>query len=172
MADYYDILKTVSREEQLGRFRQHFTLDPKQLRSLKLPVRLEWKTVRFLKRNLASIARMKGVYAFAIAHHESDLPPHSYILYIGQTGARANERTLRARIGDYFEEQTNPKRAHVYKFLKKWKTCLSVHFAAVDAKKANLLKIEAKLNDALIPPYSVKDFSPRIRKAKRLTELS
>lgn len=101
-----------------------------------------------------------------MAHHESGLPPHSYVLYIGQTGARANGRTLRLRIGNYFEEQTNPKRAHIYKFLNKWKTCLTVHFAAVDPKKADLLKVEAKLNDALIPPYSIRDFSPRIRKAE------
>lgn len=172
MADYYDIPGIVSREEHLRRFRQHFTLDPKQLRSIVLPVKLEWKTVQFQKRNLPNIAKLKGVYAFSVAHHEAGLPPHNYVLYIGQTGARAAERTLRIRIRNYFNEETNPKRAHVYKFIKKWKTCLLVHFAPVDTTKADLLDIEAKLNDALMPPYSVGDFSPQIRKAKRLMELS
>jgi hypothetical protein len=33
-----------------------------------------------------------------------------------------------------------------------------------------LLNIETKLNDALIPPYSVGDFSPEIRRLKRISE--
>lgn len=172
MAHYHDIAGIVSKEEQLSRFRQHFTLDPKQLRGLELDVNLEWQTVRFTKRNVTSVAKLRGVYAFAVAHTEGSLPPHSYVLYIGQTGAKPNERTLRKRVGDYFNETHNPKRPHVYKFLKKWRTCLLFHFAPLDPHEVDLLDIEAKLNDALMPPYSVNDFSPEIRKAKRLMELT
>jgi hypothetical protein len=95
MPDYYDIPGIVSTEEQLSRFRQHFTLDPKQLRGLILPVDLNWQTIRFAKRNVPNVTKQPGIYAFAVAHREGGLPPHSYVLYIGQTGAKPKERTLR-----------------------------------------------------------------------------
>ena len=172
MADPLDIVQAASKDEQIRRFRQHFDLVPKQLRGIDLPVALKWQTVRFVKGSVKSVANVPGVYAFAISHRIGYLPPHNYVLYIGQTGAKRNDRTLRDRMGEYFNEIRSPKRAHVYKFLKTWKTCLLFHFAIVDPRGANILEIESKLNDALIPPYSVRDFSPGIRKAKRLGEFS
>jgi hypothetical protein len=172
MPGFQENIDAVSKAEQLVRFRQQFTLDPKQMRGIDLPVQLKWQTIRFLKSNISQVAKLPGVYAFAISHQHGDLPPHSYVLYIGQTGAKPNERSLRARIGDYFREPKSPKRAHIYKLLKTWKTCLLFHFAPIDRKATDILEIERKLNDALLPPYSVGDFSPEIRKAKRILELS
>lgn len=167
-----EIIDAVSKAEKLARFRQNFTLVPKQMRGIDLPVKLEWQTVRFLKRNVPNVAKLPGVYAFAVAHQSGGLPPHSYILYVGQTGAKPNDRSLRARILDYFREPKNPKRGHIYKLIKTWKTCLLFHFATIDPQEADILEIEAKLNNALMPPYSIQDFSPAIRKAKRIMELS
>jgi hypothetical protein len=54
--------------------------------------------------------------------------------------------------------------------LNKWKGLLFFYFAPVDPAIASLLDVEAKLNDAMIPPYSQQDFSADIRKKKNILE--
>ena len=148
-----------------------FRLIPANMAELTLPVNLQWKQKPFTKENVTRIVEQPGVYAFGVAHARDGLPPHGYILYIGQVGARSGRaRTLRARFREYLREKSRGKRPRIAYFLKTWETCLVFHFAALDPAAVDLLDVERRLNDAMIPPFSQADFSPGIRQMKRLAE--
>ena len=159
-------------QEKLSRQVLHsprFCLDPANMAALALPIVLQWRQKQFSKKNAARIAEQPGVYAFAIVHGQIGLPPHGYILYIGQVGAKSGPtRTLRARFKEYLREKG--KRPLVAYFLNTWKTSLVFHFASLDPNTVDLLDVERRLNDAMIPPFSQRDFSPEIRQMKRLAE--
>jgi hypothetical protein len=172
MSEFVDFAADLSYQKDLSFYTQRFNLDPQRLAGLRLPVELKWHRIRFLIDDVNDVLPQPGVYAFAIGHENPGLPPHGYVIYIGQTGAKKNERTLRHRVKEYFREKTRPKRGHVHYFLNKWDQCLFFHFAPVDPGTVNLLSLEAQLNDAFMPPYSRQDFSPEIRRRKRIWEKS
>lgn len=167
----YDFASQRERQKEFAYFSQRFLLHPKHLLKCNLPSHLCWRRVQFKKSTLDSVINQAGVYAFAIGLESAQMPPHSYVLYIGQTGAKRNDRTLRQRVKEYYLERTAGRRPHISEFLNKWKRCLIFHFAPLDPTTIDLLKVEKKLNDALMPPYSVQDFSPEIRRRKRIEEL-
>jgi hypothetical protein len=154
-------------------YEQQFYISPKQLRGCLLPAKLTWNRVPFKKKQLRMITNQPGVYAFSVLHDSGNLPPHGYVLYVGQTGGKkkAQHRTLRQRAREYYREKTAGRREHVALFLNKWSKCLYFYYAQLDPTTVDLLDVESKLNDALIPPYSVADFSPKIRKSKRIAEI-
>lgn len=168
-----DFAAHSARQAKFKYYEQRFILHPGQMSGFVTPVRLNWQTIPFHKRNIPSVSNRAGVYAFSIRRNNQDLPPHDYVLYIGQVGAkRSGARTIRARIREYFGERVRKKRPHIWEFLNKWKGVLFFHFAELDATTVNLEKIEAKLNDALVPPYSIRDFTATIRQAKKLWSLT
>ncbi|MGE0702453.1 MAG: hypothetical protein AB7P22_00810 [Vicinamibacterales bacterium] len=139
--------------------------------ALALPVNLQWHQIPFRQENADGIVEEPGVYAFAIGHSQAGLPPHGYVLYIGEVGGKSGPtRTLRARFKDYLREKTRAKRPQVAYFLNTWETCLVFHFATLDPESVDLFDVERRLNDAMIPPYSRGDFSPEIRQMKKLAE--
>jgi hypothetical protein len=170
MTDIVDFAAHSTRQKDFGYYCQTFTLHPKQLGSLKLPVDLKWNRIRFAKENADQVLEQPGVYAFVISHDDPGLPSHGYVLYIGQTKGKKTTRSLRVRMKEYFREQERPKRPRIYEMLNKWKGFLFFYFAAVDPAVVNLLDVEAQLNDAMIPPYSQQDFSAEIRKRKHISE--
>lgn len=148
-----------------------FRLNPAYMAALALPVELQWQQIPFREENADTILEQPGVYAFAIAHSQPGLPPHGYILYIGEVGGKKGpERTLRARFKDYLREKTRAKRPQVAYFLNAWETCLVFYFASLDPDTVDLFDVERRLNDAMIPPYSRGDFSAEIRQMKKLAE--
>lgn len=172
MTQYHDFAAHAEDQKEFAYYRQEFVLHPKQLQGLRLPVTLTWQQIRFMAHNAASVTEGPGVYAFVIQHAAEGLPAHGYVAYIGQTGAKKKNRTLRDRFKDYFGEKKRPKRPRVYELLNKWESCLYFHFAAIDSGAVDLLDIEARLNDAMMPPYSQKDFSAEIRMRKQILEAS
>ena len=172
MAQTFDFARHSAKQKEMSYYDQRFILHPKSLRSLKLPVSLNWVQLRFSKANVKKIALKPGVYAFVVGDDDTNLPSHGYVLYIGQTGAKAHDRTLRDRAKEYLAEKKNPnsKRIAIREFLNKWQRCLFFHFAPVDPLVTDLLSIETKLNDALLPPYSSQDFSPEVRTRKQVWE--
>jgi hypothetical protein len=172
MAQFVDFARHSTKQKNLTYYTQRFVLHPKHLRNLTLPVDLKWTRIRFSKANLENIAISSGVYAFVIGEDDPNLPAHGYVAYVGQTGAKRNDRTLRERAREYLREKTRPKRMAVFEFLNKWQRCLFFHFAPLDPAAVDLLKVESKLNDALMPPYSHQDFSPEVRTRKKIWEKS
>ena len=171
MPEPYDFPSVQADLASLTTHTTRFRLIPSNMAALSLPVALQWHQKPFREKNAGEIAEQPGVYAFAIAHGQVGLPPHGYILYIGQVGAkRGAPRTLRARFKEYFREKSSGKRPKVSYFLNTWDTCLVFHFASLNPNAVNILDVEKRLNDAIIPPFSQADFSPRIRRIKHLSE--
>lgn len=171
MAEQYDFPSVQAKVSSLTLYSGTFRLNPANLAGLALPVALQWHQIPFRAENADAIVEQPGVYAFAISHGQPGLPPHGYILYIGEVGAKSGpSRTLRARYKDYLREKARAKRPGVAWFLNAWETCLVFHFAVLDPVAVDLFDVEKRLNDAMIPPYSRADFSPEIRQMKRLAE--
>lgn len=171
MAKPYDLPSVQAKLSSLMLHSPPFRLDPANMAALALPVALQWQQIPFREENADGIVEQPGIYAFAIAHGQAGLPPHGYILYIGEVGAKSGPtRTLRARFKDYVREKARGKRPQVAYFLNTWETCLVFHFASLDPNTVDLFDVERRLNDAMIPPYSRGDFSADIRQMKRLAE--
>jgi hypothetical protein len=152
---------------RLSRYSQRFILSPECFKKgLTLPA-LTWTTVKFTATQINTVAAEPGLYAFSVVTSRIGLPPHGYVLYVGQTGAKKNSRTLRVRAGEYLKEEKSGKRRHVWEFLNKWSGHLSFHYVPVDPQTQDLEAIEKTLNDALMPPYSVNDFSAEIKAQKK-----
>jgi hypothetical protein len=166
----FDFASHKAKQQDFTYYEQHFFLRPKQITKFTPTVGLVWHRIPFQKKSFSTVAKLPGVYAFTVGHHARGLPPHAYVLYIGQTGAKRKDRTLRQRVKEYYLEKTTGKRPLVAEFLNKWETCLFFYYAPLDPNSTNLLELERRLNDALMPPYSLMDFSPEIRKRKRLLE--
>jgi hypothetical protein len=173
MAHYYDFPTVQAKLAEIQAHAPGFSLVPKKMQGLKLPVALTWKQTPFDVKHTASVIEQPGVYAFAIQHGALGLPPHGYVIYVGQAGAEKGHkiRTLRKRFTEYFKDKIKPKRPAVHYFLNAWETCLVFHFAPVDPKATNLKAVEAALNDAMLPPFSINDFSAEVRPMKRLSEM-
>jgi hypothetical protein len=173
MANYYDFPTAQAKLAEIKTHSPEFILIPKSMQAMKLPVALSWKQTAFDKANTASVIAQPGIYAFAIQHGAMGLPPHGYIVYVGQAGADKGHkiRTLRQRFTEYFRDKIKPKRPAVHYFLNAWETCLVFHFAPVDPNATDLKAIEAALNDAMLPPFSINDFSAEVRPMKRLSEM-
>lgn len=162
-----DFAAHEAEQKDMAYYTQRFVLHPKQLQGLQLPVSLSWQKTVFSVTNAASVADESGVYAFVIQHDGNGLPPHGYVAYIGQTGAKKHDRTLRARFRDYLNDKKRAKRPRIWALLNKWETCLVFHFAPLDAKSVDLLDVEARLNDAMIPPIPRNDFSTTVMRSRK-----
>jgi hypothetical protein len=173
MAKYVDFAAESKIQKDIQYYTQRFILQPEALLGLSLPVSLKWQNIRLSAGNAPSVVEQTGVYALVIRHDGIDLPPHGYVAYVGQTGADKPNRTLRKRFKDYVgNEKKRPKRPHVYTLLNKWEKCLFFYFAPVDRNIADLKLIEARLNDAMMPPYSRNDFSVDVRPRKSVWEVA
>jgi hypothetical protein len=152
----------------LKRYEQRFILSPRHFKSgITMPV-LAWSTITFSASRVKNVISKPGLYAFSVVTRRIGLPPHGYILYVGQTGFKSGTaRTLRARAGEYLRSKHSSKRPNVWEFLNKWWGNLNFHFVSVDPIKEDLSKLEQALNNALMPPYSVNDFSPEIKRLKK-----
>jgi hypothetical protein len=170
MKKYHDLAAHKAEQSEFGYHAQTFYLWPKQLTKLALPTALQWSSIRFAPGNASQIVTKPGVYAFVIQHNDTNLPPHGYVAYIGETGEEGTLRTLRDRYRDYVRDRQWPKRERIYEMLNKWESCLFFHFAPVDVPLVDLLDIEQRLNDAIIPPYNKRDFSPSIKRMKNIYE--
>lgn len=151
-------------------------LDKRTLRCAPYPQRwkrfssthkLVWQSITFSKANRRHVPKEPGIYCFVVGHTLKSLPPVGYPLYAGVVGTskkKTGDRTLRDRFGEYMRERDNPRgRLHVRKFLRVFDGELVFFYAPWRVKPANLLKTEKLLNDALMPPYSVKDFTATTR---------
>jgi hypothetical protein len=144
-------------------YERTFILSPRQWRTEKLDVKLDWAWVRFTEKNVDSVPDTRGLYAFIVEHHPSNFPPHGYIMYVGITGDTSDDRSLRLRFRDYLRERNNG-RSKVVVMLNQFKKNLFFHFAPVPDKSQSLEQIETALLSAIIPPCN-ESFDATIRQA-------
>jgi hypothetical protein len=128
---------------------------------------LVWKRVKFNPNNRKHVPNIRGVYAFIVSGAHVSLPPHGFVMYIGQSGEGKPGRTLRLRYADYLAEQKVQKRPGVHFMLTAWKACIDFCYAEVPDPLVNIKDLEMALNDAMFPPYSTQDFTAEIRDVKK-----
>lgn len=150
-------------EVKAGAYQRNFLLWRDQWDNYPNPIPLEWKCVKFERRNRAKIPNSKGVYAFFVEPRIADFPSHSYLMYIGESGHDSN-RNLRMRFGDYFSEKKGTNRVTIEYMLNLWEDYLYFYYAEVDPNQIDLKELERILLDTFTPPFSKRGFSARIKR--------
>ena len=148
--------------EELGESelrRVHSQANPGRWREFCERYTLGWTYTPFDEDHLAEVGDGPGVYCFHLGHRLSCLPAWGLSLYGGKS-----EGSLRARCRRYFRERDNPHgRPAVRRFLNVFAGELTFAWAAVDCSAVDLGDLEKDFNDAMMPPYSKRDFSARVR---------
>ncbi len=160
----------VQRVDDLRADRRSFYVSPRRWRTCRISSSLAWSEVKFSKHNEPSIPKKRGVYAFVVRHENGRFPAHGFIMYVGITGQRSTARTLHARYRDYLREREVNKRPKVHYMLRKYEDDLHFSFVAFDDPAIDLGELELDLNDALLPPVVMKDFTAEIRSLVRAIE--
>lgn len=122
---------------------------------------LVWQSRPFITNSRATIPGDPGFYCFVVANAAASLPAVFFPLYAGETD------NLKRRFGDYLREKTSPSgRVQVRKFLNVFSGEVAFAFAPYNSDTVTRRSIEKELNDALMPPYSQKDFSAAVKRKK------
>ena len=120
---------------------------------------LAWNYTPFERVQVANISDVPGVYCFYIGHDLNCLPPIGLSLYGGIT-----TRSLRTRCLEYFREKDAANgRYWVRKFLHVFEGELVFGWSEFNSNPAKLNILEKDFNDAMMPQYSVRDFSADVR---------
>jgi hypothetical protein len=145
---------------------------PKRWKDFARKYKLTWKAIRFTKSLQQSVPDAPGIYCFLVSHSHPSVPAVGYPLYVGVTGISKNKgavpRTLRTRFGEYIREKHSQEgRLHVRKFLKVFERELLFMCAPESMSPEAMTEMEKQLNDALMPPYSIKDFTGEVGAQRR-----
>ncbi len=120
-----------------------------------------WSFTLFEPNNVNKIPEKPGLYCFYIGHKLRCLPTIGLALYGGITF-----RTLKVRFKEYLsEKQKDNGRIPVKKFLNVFDGELSFGWVIVEDIQT-LKQLEKDFNDAMMPPYSIKDYSAKVRGGK------
>ena len=127
---------------------------------------IHWsRPLRFQKSNKTKIPTSKGVYVFSIRCSNKNLPSHRMIFYVGQAGGNpSSNNTLRKRFSSYFNE----KRERLLRFFNDYPCHIDFQFCELDMDADEILELESQLSDALQPPANQRDFSAKVRSARRM----
>lgn len=120
---------------------------------------LEWAYTPFDVDHVDEVGGSPGVYCFHVGHDFDRLPPFGLSLYGGIT-----KRSLRTRCREYvLERDAENGRFWVRKFLNVFDGELTFAWSEVDLELVNIDQLERDFNDAMMPPYSRRDFSADVR---------
>ena len=146
-------------------------LDSRTVRIALFPARWRWFCARyqpdwnytpFETDKVAQISDSPGVYCFHVGHRLTCLPPFGISLYGGITKV-----SLRRRCMGYFSEKDSPSgRISVRKFLHVFEGELTLFWSEIDITSFDIDQLERDFNDAMMPPYSRRDFSAEVRSAR------
>lgn len=154
---------------EFAKYKFSVTLIPKHLMGNQYKLqKLNWQSIRYNdEEEIEKIPNdKKGVYAFAVCHENSILPPHGYILYIGMVGKNSG-RCLRDRYKDYLNINTVKKRDNIAQMIGNWSKVLRFFYAPIaEISSDDLEALEKQLNSALIPPYALKDMDAKVKKMR------
>jgi len=153
----------VAKADALQADAKRFLLSPTRWRASRVKTPITWTYLPFTKANKNLVPEEAGVYAFIVSHDNNHFPGHGFIMYIGITGANGNGRTLRLRYGDYLREQQKNKRPKIHYMLNKYPEDIKFAYSAIPDPAFDLEALELDLNDAILPPVVVKDFTAEIR---------
>jgi len=156
--------------DDLKSHKQVFCLHPQSWANFTTTALLDWGWVKFEDDKLA-VPASRGVYAFVVEPDIAKIFQHGFPFYIGETGD-TNQRTLRDRYGDYLGNKRNIRGRHgIYYMLNKWGSHMYFYYAEIPDTTCRLKLLESALNDSLLPPFSVRDFSATVRPKVRALRL-
>jgi hypothetical protein len=145
-----------------------FFLDIKKWHSFRTRYKFDWDVVPFQPDKRDDVPEVPGLYAFVVSSDHPKLPPHAYVLYVGQSGHGTSKHNLKKRFGDYLRDQKNGTgRYAVCRMLVEFKDDLKFYFAAMPNAKLELEDVETKLLSAIIPPVNQNDFEADIKVARK-----
>lgn len=122
---------------------------------------LNWQVVPFQTGGATAVPKNSGLYCFIVGNGLAGLPSVLFPLYAGET------EDLRGRYKQYLtERQSERGRTQVRKFLNVFWGEAEFCFAEHAADKPRLREIERALNDSLLPPYSLRDFSAEVKASR------
>ena len=159
-------LDFIQETDELKTFAIRFVLSPHQWAAFDCPTGLAWRRVKFDRLNPDDVPPVRGIYAFVVEHPDSQFPPHGYVMYIGITRSDGGG-TLRKRFSNYIGEKRGLKRPKLHYMLNKWSSQLYFHYAEMADTGCDILDLERRFCDALLPPFNQNDFSAKIRKQVR-----
>ena len=151
---------------ELNNHKLEFTFAPSLIstsKSFLSSYNLNWETRKLTDFESHMLPEEAGLYSFSIGLSDNSFPENNYILYYGET----NKQTIQERFKQYTTKSQISKRQSIFKMLKSWKEYLYFSYATVNYKPSEIKEIEKKLNDAFMPPYSIRDYSEPVRTARR-----
>jgi hypothetical protein len=161
----------VNEVDGLKSHQLRFCLHPPSWNGFQFPSTLDWDWVKFEEADSADLPPTRGIYAFVVDPDIANVFQHGFPMYVGETG-NGNDRTLRKRFGEYVRNQDKICDRHgIHYMLNKWGSHMYFYYVEIPDRRRNLKKLEAILNDALKPPYSVRDFSAEVRAGVRISRL-
>ena len=137
-------------------------LFPERWRLFCARYRPDWHHTPFEPEEVSRISDRPGVYCFHVGHGLACLPPLGLSLYGG-----ISEVSLRKRCMRYFaEKNAKSGRSSVRKFLQVFEGELTLFWSEIDTTTFDIVQLEKDFNDAMMPPYSRKDFSIEVQTAR------
>lgn len=151
-------LESIAKDEQrILRCAPH----PTRWRDFSRDYSLDWQVAAFKARGSTRLPVGPGLYCFIVACRVAGLPAVMYPLYAGET------LSLKERYQEYLvERNAKDGRIHVRKFLNVFWGEVEFAYAELQVDKDGLRAIEQRLNDALMPTYSRRDFSAAVRRQR------
>jgi hypothetical protein len=132
----------------------NFIINPTHWHLAKIEPLMTWSSVKFDPGEKLNVPKEPGLYAFVTRVSHPGLPPHGWVMYIGQTGDGASSKTLRDRFGDYFFDKDHNRRPRIFWFLNLWDGHLDFYFTPLPTRKTELEELETKLLGAFRPPFT------------------
>jgi hypothetical protein len=127
---------------------------------------INWTTINFTKRNVATLNNVQGIYMFTFNPYSFSLSNHNIdiILYIGQAD------DLKVRLSKYFYYPTSIKASDQEKrfMILFFSEFLKIHFYQTDLSKAELDILEYSLIDSILPPFNLKFYSEFAQAYRRI----
>lgn len=121
-----------------------------------------WNAVPFAETSRAQIPKQRGLYCFLARPAVDGLPPVGYPLYVGETGDKSRSH-LQRRFSEYLVERKKPKRMKMLYVFEELQDHIVFAYTEILDPHVSLKNLEARLTDALVPPYSDDDFSAAMR---------
>lgn len=134
--------------------RATFVISPSEFHRADIVPRLTWKSVKFTAAEKKGVPNEPGLYAFVVKVPFEGLPPHGWVLYIGQAGDGSSAATLKSRFVQYLRDKQVLNRAAIFYMLNAWDGNLDFFFAPLPTRKADLEDLETQLLGAFRPPFT------------------
>lgn len=109
--------------------------------------KLNWKSIKFNKRNLRRLPDKKGIYCFVVIPNYPNFFKNIYLFYVGQT-----TRTLKERFREYINDQAGKgkPRPKIFEMLSLYKDCLYFYYASINSE-SQIDEVEKKLLNSFVP---------------------